>query len=486
MVCRLLLLLLKCIKQAFFVFIQEEEFTGFGTSTKRRKRSSALAFLSSTLSKEKFPPALDHSSGTNALTGKIVPKDPKPAVTGKIVHRVSRDSKWLIETPVANKRIPKLVPKLRGHREAVTKRAKVKASSKQRSTSADLIRKAGETATYKLEGTLTAVKDADKTSKVKGQPTEQLQPHSTRTFPVSFHKRRGKRIPKSMGASPEAAAEAGAQSEEEAAMPLECKVEESPKKRIRRRPRKFLFCQRRRPAAPSTHDRPKGGRPRSKRVFYTYVSEPVSDTLTKDSNKQQDPTIIQFDEEHSSGSEPVQHSANNSSPAVAGGRSSRVIKAPRRFFDEGMILFPKGSLSTWLKSQHKEDENPSSSPHESDYNGRSVQSDAVSSFAVDSPSAVPKSLSKSSPGTSHVELYKNLKKLTLKLAEKKKGQCVSQEDSVQPDDNLTYVKKRRRSKLTMEEVDCPGVVRKLAVVVNSEKQTCPEVPVEDEGCKGKD
>ncbi|XP_078478549.1 histone-lysine N-methyltransferase 2B-like, partial [Lampetra planeri] len=91
-----------------------------------------------------------------------------------------------------------------------------------------------------------------------------------------------------------------------------------------------------------------------------------------------------------------------------------------------------------------------------------------------SPSVLSKFSPQPSPATSHVEIYKNLKKLTLKLAEKKKENLDTQGDDAQDTSLTSQVRKRRRSKLVMEEMDSPGVVRKLAVVVNNDvsEPTC--------------
>ncbi|KAG7240990.1 hypothetical protein INR49_026168 [Caranx melampygus] len=163
-------------------------------------------------------------------------------------------------------------------------------------------------------------------------------------------------------------------------------------------------------------------------------------------------------------------------------RSSRVIKTPKRFLDEEMIPFPKGPLSSWLKSQHREDGKASASFNESGYDGNSLQSNSDSLSTLDSPCVVTKFPSKASPGTSHLEIYKNLKKLTLKVAEKKKSQGDTQGDYTEQDDGMTsHVRKRKRSKLMMEEMESPGVVRKLAVVVNTDAEVPSITPLEDTG-----
>ncbi|AWP21535.1 putative histone-lysine N-methyltransferase 2B-like [Scophthalmus maximus] len=290
-----------------------------------------------------------------------------------------------------------------------------------------------------------------------------------------------KRIVKSMGASPEAGAEAGAQSGEEAAMPLECKAAESSEKPTYKRSRKSLFGYKRKP--PSANKHPKLSRNRTRRVFYTYIPEPIPATLTLDGNKQQlqETNITKSEGEPSSF--PEQRSNNSSTPLMSA-RSSRVIKAPKRFLDEEMIKCPKGPVASWLKSQQREEGKASASLHESGYDANSLPSDSDTLSLFDSPSAVTKFSPKPSPGTSHVEIYKNLKRLTLKLAEKKKGQCDTQEDPVHHGDGLTsHVRKRRRSKLVMEEMemDTPGVVRKLAVVMNADAQKPSLTQFQDSG-----
>ncbi|XP_022602875.1 histone-lysine N-methyltransferase 2B-like [Seriola dumerili] len=500
--------------------MDEEDFTGFGTTTVRPQKTSGTVPRSLSLS---------HSTGTKSLIGKILPKSPKPALIGKIVPRAPKEGQGAKESPVEDKEIPKVVIKLHGKQVGLTAKAKhadEQASGRQSSKkSVDFVKKAGETADSgnsqnqtaatsaggtkqnKLVSTVTAVKGTEKASKVKEQgevsedsDTDQSQPqssvkqmkrfrfgHTRRTSQAvalsftSFHKRQKKRMAKGMGASPEAGAEAGAQSGEEAAMPLECKAEVSSEKRTNKRPRRSLFGHRRK--AKPTIRRPKLGRTRTRRVFYTYITEPVPATPTQDGNEQQlqGQNITPSEGEPSSFSEQVQQSSNSSTPVMSA-RSSRVIKAPKRFLDEEMIPFPKGPLSTWLKSQQREDGKASASHPELGYDGNSLQSDSDSLSAFDSPSAVPKFSSKPSPGTSHLEIYKNLKKLTLKLAEKKKGQPDTQGDYTHHGDGLTsHVRKRRRSKLMMEEMESPGVVRKLAVVVNADVEAPSYMPFEDIG-----
>lgn len=427
--------------------------------------------------------------------------------------------------------MPKVVIKLDSKKEALTAKAKQadeQASGRQSSIgSAVFINATGETVLgsmqnqtattsasgskqEKLASALTVVKGTKKASEVREQgevsedsDTDQAQPkrpvkrmrgfrlgHTRRTSQAvalsfaSFHKRQKRRLSKGMGASPELGAEAGAQSGEEAAMPLECKAVGSSERQTRRRQRKSLFGHRRKPAV--TIKQPKLGRSRTRRVYYTYVQEPIP-TITQDENKQQlrGQNITASEGEPSLFSEHIQQSSKNSSTTMSA-RSSRVIKAPKRFLDEEMIAFPKGSLSTWLKSQQREDGKPSTSLHESGYDDNSLQTENDSLSVFNSPSSVTEFPSKPGPGTSHIELYKNLKKLTLKLAEKKKGQPDSQGEYTHHGDSLTSnVRKRRRSKLMMEEMDSPGVVRKLAVVVNSEVGAPTHKPFEDIGNNSK-
>ncbi|XP_073338890.1 histone-lysine N-methyltransferase 2B isoform X2 [Pagrus major] len=501
---------------------EEEDFAGFGTTKAHPQKTSRTASQSTLHSDAKSPQVSDHSLAAKPLIGKIIPKNPKPALIGKIVPRISKEGHGVKDSTVKDKEIPKMVIKLHGKQVALAakvKHADGQVSRRQTSKrSVDFIRKAGksadsgstqsQTATTSAGGTrqdklvspLTALKGAGRASKVKEQgevsedsDTDQSLPkrsvkrmrgfrsRNTRRISeevalsfTSFHKRQRKRMTKGMGASPEAGAEAGAQSGEEAAMPLECKATDSSEKRKQKRQRRSLFGHRRRPQKdPPIINPQKQIQNRTRRVFYTYVAEPIPATPTPEDEQQlQGPNLTPS----------VGEPSSNNSATVMSGRSSRVIKVPKRFLDEEMIPFPKGSLSTWLKSQQREDGKPSPSCHESSYDDNSLQSDSDSVSVVDSSSMVTKFSSKPSPGTSHLEIYKNLKKLTLKLAEKKRGQPDTQGDYTHQGDGLTsHVKRKRRSKLMMEEMDSPGVVRKLAVVVNTDVEAPSHVPLGDTG-----
>lgn len=490
---------------------EEEDFTGFGTTTVRPQKAPQSLLLS----QSKPPQDSGHSLGAKPVAGKIIPKTPKPSVIGKIVPRVSKEGEDVKESPAKDKEIPKLVIKLHGKQGALAAKAKhagEQASGRQSSTrSADFIRRTGrsahsgstqnQTAATSAGGNKQASQIKERGEVSEDSDTDQSQPrrsvkgmrgfrigHTGRTSQLvalsvtSFHKRQRKRMAKGMGASPEAGAEAGAQSGEEAAMPLECKATDSAEKRARRRRRSVYGHKRKQPKIAPEFKRPQTSRNRTRRVFYTYVPEPIPVTPTPDGDELQlqSQNITPSEGEPSSFPKQVQGSLNNSSTPVMSARSSRVIKTPKRFLNEEMIPFPKGSLSTWLKSQQREDGKPSC--HESSYDGNSLQSDSDSISVADSPSAVTKFPSKPRPGTSHVEIYKNLKKLTLKLAEKKKGRPDTEGDFTHHGDGLTsQVRKRRRSKLMMEEMDSPGVVRKLAVVVDADVKAPSPLPLEDPG-----
>lgn len=500
----------------FCLFHQEEDFTGFGTTTVRPQKTSQPLLLSQT----KSPPVSDQSPEAKRLIGKILPKAPKPAPVGKIVPRLSKRRPGVNKNPEKVKEISRVVIKLHGKNEALTAKAKLADSTR----SADFISKTRKTAVLgniqnqtvatsaggskqdKVVSTLTAVKGTEKASEVRERgealedsDTGRAQPqrsvkqmrgfqlgHTTRrtsqTLPfISLQKKQRKRRTKDVGASPET----GAQTSEEAARPLESKAADSSQRRRHRRSRKSLYGYKRK-SAPAINKQPKLGRNRTRRVFYTYVSEPITTTM-EEGTKLQDHNITASEGDSSLFTESNQQSSNGSVAPVMSARSSRVIKTPKRFLDEEVISFPKGSLSTWLKTQQRDDGKPSTSLYDSVSDGNMLRSESDPLSVFDSPSPVAEFSSKPIPGTSHLEIYKNLKKLTLKLAEKKKAHPESQEENVHGDDGLTsHIKKRRRSKLMMEEMDSPGVVRKLAVVVNTDVDAPTHMPFEEIGNNSKD
>lgn len=469
----------------FFYFLQEEEFTGFGARRGRPPKAS--------LRQTKTQQAPDQTEGAKPLSGKIIVKTPKPTAIGKIVSRAAEES------PEKDEEMPKGMIKLRSNQQMPTAKDEraldiltrtrlrgltEKAATSEDSGSVQSQASDGCSKQDKVDIPLTDVKDVRQTSKIpaQGKPASKdvnvdpSQPQRavkrTRGFRfgnskcasqevaltcTSIHKQQRKRLAKAMLASPEAGAEAGSQTGQEAAMPSECKAKDSPEKRRRRRRRKSLYGHRQKSLKNvSLISLPKLKRNRIKRVFYTYVVEPAPNTVTSDGADEQS----QQSQNVNPASESGQENSSSSTPLSA--RSSRVIKVPKRFLDEEIIPFPKGSLSTWLKSQTKEDDKPSPSHPESSYGDSCQQLESIHLMDNQSRGNIPSNL------TSHVELYKNLKKLTLKVAEKKKGQLSGEGDHLcDSDGSIAHVKKRRKSKITMEETDTPGVVRKLSVVVNS-------------------
>lgn len=489
-----------------FYFLQEEEFTGFGA---RRGRPPKTL-----LRQTKTQQAPDQTEGAKSLIGKVITKTPKPTVLGKSVPRASKES------PARDREMPKGMIKLRSNQQMATakderaldilRRTRLRGLTEKAVTSEDSgsvqsqtsVSLTGYSKRDKMVIPLTEIKDVRQTSKIQaqGKPLSKdvnadlSQPQRavkrTRGFRfgntkcgsqevaltcTSVHKQQRKRLAKGMVASPEAGAEAGSQTGQEAAIPFECKAKDSPVKRRRRRRRKSLYGHRQKSLkTESLISLPKLKRNRIKRVFYTYVVEPSSTTVVSDGVNE---SPQQSQNMNPSVSESGQENSSSSTPLSA--RSSRVIKVPKRFLDEEIIPFPKGSLSTWLKSQTKEDEKPSPSHLECSYGDSCQQLESIQLIANQSRESISSNL------TSHVELYKNLKKLTLKVAEKKKGQPSGDGDRLLDSDfSIAHVKQRRKSKITMEETDTPGVVRKLSVVVNSNvEKPSDEFPAEKDHSK---
>ncbi|KAM8840679.1 histone-lysine N-methyltransferase 2B isoform 2-T2 [Spinachia spinachia] len=481
---------------------EEEVFTGFGTST----ASPQKPLQASLLGQARPLQASGCSLAAKPLVGNIIPKILQPALIGKIVPRISKEDQDIQESPEEDQKIPKMVIKLHGSQVALTAKAKhpgeLTSGEPSCTRSADFIRKAGQSGGRQNQTAATSSGGTKQATKVRerGQVTEdsgvdkprakrfgrgmrefrighrKRAPQAVGLSFTSFHKRQRKRMAKCTGASPEVGAEA--QSGEEAAMPLECKATHSSGKKTHRR-RRFLFGLKRKHSKIPPDMKPKVSRNRTRHVFYTYVAEPLPAPPTVEEKEQQHrPHIAPLEGELSSFPNQVQ---TNSIPSthVMSARSSRVIKTPKRFLDAEMISFPKGPVSTWLK---REDGKASPSGHELSYEGSFLQADGESMSAGDSPSAPTKFSSKPTPGTSHLEIYKNLKKLTLKLAEKKKGHSDTEGHRAHHAEALTsHVRKRRRSKITMEEMDSPGVVRKLAVSLDADMKALSHLPLGDTG-----
>ena len=269
--------------------------------------------------------------------------------------------------------------------------------------------------------------------------------------PVKVKQRR-----RSRGASSVAGAEAGAQTEPSGPPGGPAQ----PRRRRRNlthfgNRRKSLFGSKRKPGSVATSPTdPAKKRVRRRSVFYTL--EPMVPLKQEDQGQAV---------EGAPGNQP--HSGHLASPVVSA-RSSRVIKLPRRFLDEEEELpRPRGKGKSQGKPESDIDEDmywsaelkPEGEQRTPKTEGRKT---SVSSNLFKS--------SKMSPGSSHLLVYEKLKNLTSKLSRKNRDPGGTPEDGAEAgqDSSQTTVKqrRRRRSKLTMEELDSPGVVRKLAVLIS--------------------
>uniref|UniRef100_A0A3B3VJD6 [histone H3]-lysine(4) N-methyltransferase n=1 Tax=Poecilia latipinna TaxID=48699 RepID=A0A3B3VJD6_9TELE len=467
---------------------EEEDFTGFGSSRVcPPKPKTSLSKRS--VSQAKPPQASDPVLEAKPLIGKIIPKTPKPSLIGKIVPRISKEGLDVKESPTRDEELPKVVIKVHNKGTKAKHVEKQKSAGegtlKQRATRSGSDAKPHETESSVSEP-VGDEEHSDWTDQAEGEVLADLETSQAKGSEklksgfqmgrgaaislTSFHKRqRMMRMVKGLGSSPEAAA----QSEKEAGVSLQSKAAETSGKRAHRRHRgRFLFGYRRKQSTDaSVNKRPKIARVRTRHVFYTYMPEPLP---AVDGVESQGQSMEPLEDETKLSQ------SSNSCTTVTSGRSSRVIKTPKRFLNEEIIPFPKGSLSTWLKSQQKDDTKSTLSLNESGYDGSSQSLDSYPKSVLDSSLLESRISSKPSSGASHVEIYKNLKKLTLKLAEKKKSQSGFQEDHGDQDDGLTFPnRKRRRSKIMMEEMDSPGVVRKVSVVVKAGVEIPEETPAED-------
>ncbi|XP_035650950.1 histone-lysine N-methyltransferase 2B-like isoform X1 [Oncorhynchus keta] len=294
--------------------------------------------------------------------------------------------------------------------------------------------------------------------------------------PVNKQQQR-RRVSKGTGES----LEAGAGMEQNPAMSLE-------RKKPAQFKRKSIFGHRRKPGNVERLSTPESvvKRFRRKFVFYTYVPEYLPDPVKQEGNEQQpqgESTRTEGEPLLSPGELEQGASSNFSSPVVSA-RSSRVIKAPKRFLNDEIISWPRSSLKKNSQGKVKEEDSMSLSfnddidhlsrtpgqnefkPKVSGSTGKkTLQTSLSSTLSVKDPTL--------SPGSSHLEVYERLKKLTLSLAQKKKGLGAAEgetaeEEEAQEDRSLTSpVRKRGRSKLKMEDLNSPGVVRKLAVQVRN-------------------
>uniref|UniRef100_A0A4W5PSE5 [histone H3]-lysine(4) N-methyltransferase n=1 Tax=Hucho hucho TaxID=62062 RepID=A0A4W5PSE5_9TELE len=279
--------------------------------------------------------------------------------------------------------------------------------------------------------------------------------------------------------------EAGAEMEQNPALSLERK-KPAPYKR------KSIFGHRRKPGNVQRLSTPESvvKRVRRKFVFYTYVPEYLPDPVTQEGNEQQ-----AQGESTSTEGEPLlspveieQRANSNLSSPVVSARSSRVIKAPKRFLNDEIISWPRGSLKknsqgkvteedamslSFYDSDNDDIDHLSRTPGQNEFKPKVSGSTGKKTLQTSLSSTLSVKDSPLSPGSSHLEVYERLKKLTLSLAEKKKGLGAAEgetaeDEEAQEDRSLTSpVRKRGRSKLKMEDLNSPGVVRKLAVQVRS-------------------
>ncbi|KAG7268577.1 hypothetical protein CRUP_003186 [Coryphaenoides rupestris] len=385
-----------------------------GVTEKYGRRKDAGFESSGSEEEAKPPPAPDLSPQAKPLIGKIVPRSPKPVLIGKIVQRPSKEgsgdevripaSRIAIKLPAVQ---PSPTPDTRSTGRHSSGSAQTEAApgsqhkvatkghTTQGSTSA-----AG-TKQDKIVCTLTLVKGKGRGSR-DGQADQSSETGDTTG---SLHQQN-----EFEGASPShlPTKRQQAPSGQTAPTPSQGNAEDSPKKKPKfRKSLKALFSRRHKP----NQNAPKLGGVRIQRVFYTYA-----------------PNLIPAHEEkQDEGLQPPQGQTSSYSTApVVSARSSRVIKAPKRFMEEDV--------------------------------------------------SVPKT-----PTASHLEVYKNLRKLTSKLAEKKKGPAgATGEDLGLSPDSAPAARKSCRSKIKMEEVDTPGVVRKLAVLLSSKASTVhTQVPMSE-------
>ncbi|XP_045077841.1 histone-lysine N-methyltransferase 2B-like isoform X2 [Coregonus clupeaformis] len=297
--------------------------------------------------------------------------------------------------------------------------------------------------------------------------------------PVNKQQQQRKRVSRGTVDSPEAGAEMG----QEPAIPPERK-KPAPYKR------KSIFGLRRKPSNVQRLSPPDSvvKHFRRKVVFYTYVPEYLPAPVKQEGQEPQRESTGTEGKLLLSPGKIQQGGSSNLSLPVVSARSSRVIKAPKRFLNDEIISWPRGSLKK--KNQHKvkEEDAMSLSFYDSDNDDidNLSQTPGQNEFKPEVDSSTGKKTLKTSlsstlsvmdstlnPGSSHLEVYERLKKQTISLAQKKKkGLSAAEgkpaEEEAQEDLSLTSpVRKRGRSKLKMEDLNSPGVVRKLAVLVSN-------------------
>ncbi|KAJ0055082.1 hypothetical protein NL108_009016 [Boleophthalmus pectinirostris] len=386
----------------------EDDFTGFGTTT----------LPHSPLGQSQSPQPADMSPGSKPLLGKIVQKTAKPAVVGKIVPRSRKDSGTeMVKQPVG-------------------------LDSGNSATSAASIRSPGNmqnqtaiTSTGRKSKTVPGVRHKDRDSKFEESDettdeeteteteTEQQSPDARKRGVLPIHKQKGRRGGKDSGAEDDKYE--GEEKEVKAPHHLALLKRKKSRSKMISRPSKHV-----QKAASVPGER----RPRQKNKFFTYELVPVK----TDSTPQLTPGQAEA-------------SSNNSTPLTASGRSSRVIKIPKRFLEEDITPTRKRTYRVEAKLGFEE-------------NVMTEVSDSQS--GLESPFSHVKSPTKQSTGSSQ-DIYKNLKKLTSQLAERKKGVSETEGESLADGEDSAKKKRKRRSKIKMEEIDSPGAIRKLAVSVDA-------------------
>ncbi|XP_031442575.1 histone-lysine N-methyltransferase 2B isoform X3 [Clupea harengus] len=323
--------------------------------------------------------------------------------------------------------------------------------------------------------------------------TKDMVSSSAAVSPKPVGKQR--RVSKGAEGSPEEGAEAGRESGHE---PSDQPAASSGGQMRRRaahykfKKRRASFGHQRKPGMPTTDKSPetpgKHRKPRQRMVCYTY--EPM-ESLNSENQKEQ-----QEEESHAqANTELTPAECTQSVTPVVSGRSSRVIKTPKRFLDDERMshLLPKRALKKngigTSQSPDVESKPPATKPvrhrrKSQDHEDAKGEGDADRFQEDNSTSDAPRSKgSVLSPGAGNLKFYERLKKLTTTLAQKKvqrtlAGAAGDQQgetggDTKAGEDSPGPVRKRRKSKLTIEDIQSPGVVRKLAVHLNVAGATLP-------------
>lgn len=251
--------------------------------------------------------------------------------------------------------------------------------------------------------------------------------------------------------------------------------------------RRSLFNMRRKPGVQKKEVSPdssvKHHKPRQRMVGYVY--EPLMSSKSENQMGQQE-------------EEPCALASNQLDPTdgmpavtpVVSGRSSRVIKTPKRFLDDERMshLAPKSTLKKrGMGSATLDPDAPKSSGHKRRSQHHEGEPHATIKFQEDhstSDAPISKNDQALSPEEGKLKFYERLKKLTATLAQKRvqraggmpiiqQGEGDAEGEAQESEETQEPVRKRRkrRSKLTMEDIQSPGVVRKLAVHLNAIRAT---------------